>query len=555
MTAGPIHRTDLSASRLYPILLVLLGLALTADQAQAADQRPFRGSVGMSVLLCKYKGEPTPANGRSFYEDLAIKAGTGGHADYWNAVSFGGVDLKGSTVHGWYTLDQTADEARAYGGGGSADRGKKFSDCVDKAKTQGYSPPSDHIVIVITSPDIDTFGFGGGAFLGEGASVGIMSHEVGHGLTLAHSFSDDPNFQAATWSGIGEYDDQWDMMSYANVFSMNTGTFGFGGPGLNAYHRDRMGWIRRDKILRFGANGQSDRTVTLTALNRPNGTGYQMVRIPFDTNDRYRYFTVEYRVNEDWDAGFSSDAVLIHEVKEQSDGSYRSYLLRNHTGARAPRQSINREGVQIDVLSKDRANDRATVRIRSSRVDRCLQGYVWREAHANDKVCVTALRRAAVRNENQLAGSRRQPGGGAYGPDTCKQGYVWREAYSNDHVCVPPASRSTARQENLLANERRLASAAYGPNTCKQGYVWREADQSDWVCVTPQRRTEVSEENRLAASRRRTGGGAYGPDSCKQGYVWREAYTGDHVCVAPASRSKARQENESASDRLAKKGA
>ena len=75
------------------------------------------------------------------------------------------------------------------------------------------------MVIVITSPGIDTFGFGGGAFLGEDANVGIMSHEVGHGFTLSHSFSDDPAYQNATWSAMGEYDDQWDLMSYANVLS------------------------------------------------------------------------------------------------------------------------------------------------------------------------------------------------------------------------------------------------------------------------------------------------------------------------------------------------
>ena len=441
-------------------LIVLLGSFAMGENGQAAEQRPFRGSVGMSVLLCKYKNEPTPANPRTFFENLAIKAGTGGHADYWRAVSFGGVDLQGSTVKGWYFLDQTADQARAYGGGGSANRIKKFTDCRDKAIIQGYTPPSDHMVIVITSPGIDTFGFGGGAFVSEDANVGIMSHEVGHGFTLSHSFSDDPAYQNATWCAIGEYDDQWDLMSYANVLSMNTGTFGSGGPGPNAYHRDRMGWLPRNKIFRFGADGGTDRTITVTALNRPNGSGYQLIRIPFDPNDRYRYFTVEYRVNQDWDAGFPGDIVLLHEVKERSGGNYVSYLLRDHSAARSPKQSINRDGVQIDVVSTDAANNRATVRIRSNRVDRCLQGYVWREANPTDKVCVVPPRRSEVRTENQQAASRRQPGGGPYGPDTCKQGSVWREAFTGDHVCVPVASRTKARQENESASDRLAKKGA-----------------------------------------------------------------------------------------------
>lgn len=50
--------------------------------------------------------------------------------------------------------------------------------------------------------------------------------------------------------------------------------------------------------------------------------------------------------------------------------------------------------------------------------------------------------------------STRQPGGGAYGPNTCKQGYVWREAYANDVVCVVPGSRQQAAADNAAASRR-----------------------------------------------------------------------------------------------------
>lgn len=548
--------TRITRSRLIlPLVPTCLSLAFLAAGA-GAQERPFRGSVGMSVLLCKYSDSPTPPHGRDFYERLAVRSGTGGHADYWSDVSFGSVDLRGSSVHGWYTLDKTIAQSQAYGGGGSSDRIKKFTDCRDKAAAEGYTPPSGQLVIVITSPGIDVFGFNGGAFLGDGADVGVMSHEVGHGLTLKHSFSDDPSYRNATWSAIGEYDDQWDVMSYANVFTTNLGAFGAGGPGPNAYHRDRMGWLARGKIFRFGADGVTDRTLTLTALNRPTGAGYQLVRIPFDVNDPFHYFTVEYRLADAWDAGLPSDIVLIHEIKERSSGKYFSFLLRDHSGARAPRQSIDRDGVRIDVVSTDPAHGRASVRVRSSvAADRCVQGYVWREARPADHVCVTAARRSEVRQENQQAPGRRAPGGGVYGPDTCRQGFVWREAYDGDHACVEPNRREKARRENRMAFERRLGGAAYGPNTCKSGYVWRQADDRDWVCTTPERRSEVHQENVLGPSRRQPGGGAYGPDTCRQGFVWRDAFPGDHVCVSPVERTRARQENELAGDRLAKKGA
>jgi len=532
-----------------------LASCLVTLNAEAANDRPFRGSVGVSVLLCKYSDSPTPPKTRDFYDRLSVRSGTGAHADYWEDVSYGSINMNGSAVRGWYTIDKTIAQSQAYGGGGPSDRIKKFTDCRDKAAAEGYSIPADHVTVAITSPGIDTFGFGGGAFLGDGADAGVMAHEVGHGMNLNHSFSDDPAYQNATWSAIGEYDDQWDVMSYANVFSTNIGEYGFGGPGPNAYHRDRMGWLARNKIYRFGADARTDRTITLGALNRKDVAGYHMIRIPFDVNNPYRYFTIEYRMNENWDSGFPNDIVLIHEIKERDDDKYYSFLLRDHDGTRAPKQSINRDGVRIDVVSTNPATGQATVRIRSAVINRCVPGFVWREARASDRVCVSGRRRAEVREENRLASTRREPGGGAYGPDTCRSGFVWREAFEGDHACVRRESRTTARRENQLAFERRLGGAVYGPNTCKSGFVWREADIRDWVCVTAERRSEIREENRLGSTRRQPGGGAYGPDTCRSGFVWRDAFPNDHVCVDRNSRTKARQENEQANDRLAKKGA
>lgn len=90
-----------------------------------------------------------------------------------------------------------------------------------------------------------------------------------------------------------------------------------------------------------------------------------------------------------------------------------------------------------------------------------------------------------------------------YGPDTCKQGFVWREAVANDHVCVTPQTRDQAREDNARAPQNREPNGgAYGPDTCKQGFVWREANPSDHVCVPPQVRSATAEDNRQARERR-----------------------------------------------------
>jgi hypothetical protein len=82
-----------------------------------------------------------------------------------------------------------------------------------------------------------------------------------------------------------------------------------------------------------------------------------------------------------------------------------------------------------------------------------------------------------------------------YGPDTCKQGFVWREAIANDHVCVRPESRTQAREDNNRAASRVDPFGAWGPTSCKQGYVWREVVPSDHVCVTPRVRQQTRDEN------------------------------------------------------------
>lgn len=89
-----------------------------------------------------------------------------------------------------------------------------------------------------------------------------------------------------------------------------------------------------------------------------------------------------------------------------------------------------------------------------------------------------------------------------YGPDTCISGFVWREATAEDHVCVVPEVRTKARRDNAQARYRvSLTDHTYGPDTCRQGYVWREATPEDHVCVPPSVREQVRHDNAVAQSR------------------------------------------------------
>jgi hypothetical protein len=94
--------------------------------------------------------------------------------------------------------------------------------------------------------------------------------------------------------------------------------------------------------------------------------------------------------------------------------------------------------------------------------DTCIDGFLWREAFANDHVCVSRETRQQVAADNAAGAGRVEPGGGASGPGTCKPGYVWREADrnggntpGNDRVCVTPATRQQSWNDNAAAPTRR----------------------------------------------------------------------------------------------------
>jgi len=530
-------------------LKIALAATLLAATAQAGH--PFRGSAQWSVILCTFSDSAAPPRTPDFFRNMFLNSGTGGMADYWSDISNRGLNMQGSVVVGWYreSFTQAQEVART--------RNQRYQDCIDSAhnaSSNAYTPPAGHLVAVVTSPGIDLFGMNGvGSFLPVDVDLGGMAHEVGHGLSFNHSFSDDPAYRNASWAQIGEYDDPWDVMSWANAFGTSTAQFGFAPPGTNGFHTDRMGWLQKDQVMTFGADGLGSRTVTLRPLH-DSGGGVKLVRIPFDPGDLFHYYTVEFRMRSAWDAGIPSDTVLVHEVRKgASDPRDQSisYLLRDRTSSRNPVQALNANGVSIRVTGVNPTARQATVSISSDIVDRCLQGFVWREARPSDHVCVTGQIRDQTRQDNAQAANRRSPNGGPFGPDTCRQGFVWREAFPNDHVCVNPDVRTRSAQENGQAAVRRNpARVAFGPNTCRQGFVWRDADLMDYVCVTGDIRDQARQDNAQASARRSPTGGAFGPDTCRQGFVWRDAFPGDHVCVTTATRSRAADDNRQASSRI-----
>jgi hypothetical protein len=267
-----------------------------------------------------------------------------------------------------------------------------------------------------------------------------------HTLGLMHSWSNDTTYRNSDWSGWGEYDNPWDEMSAMNIYGRPGVPYATAAVGLNAFHRDRLGWIPRNRVTAFGSGGPASGSVTIGRLDNlnPSLSTPVLVRVPISAADPTHYYTIEYHKKAGWDSGIPADIVLISEIKNNT-----SYLIRKlGTPDRAPAQIVDASRVKISVnwMSGDNAS-----------------------------VSITTTS-AAV---------------GVYGPNTCKSGYVWRETDLFDYVCVTAATRTQAHNDNVADSGRHVPGSTY----CVNGYVWREAFAGDLVCIVPSVRSQTWDDN------------------------------------------------------------
>jgi hypothetical protein len=80
-----------------------------------------------------------------------------------------------------------------------------------------------------------------------------------------------------------------------------------------------------------------------------------------------------------------------------------------------------------------------------------------------------------------------------YGCDACVSPYVWRDATANDHVCVTPEERAVVSQDN--------AQYTMVAQVCNSPLVWREATPDDRRCVTEEIRTRTRNQNEAGRTR------------------------------------------------------
>jgi hypothetical protein len=301
--------------------------------------------------------DPDEPNPPSFYANLITNRGLGKNlvADYFKDNSKGKMNLNGSLVKGWYTIQDSWENVKL------KQRGGKISASITAARTAGnrpYAVPSNHTVIAMHSAPPDSGATGAGNVLGHPFvdNVTFLAHEMLHTLGMGHSYSDDLEFKSASWSSRGEYNDAWDIMSAMSVHWHNNGANGKVGPSLNTFGREKLGWLDPDDTLTVPRN-RHGKTYTLFSLTRSSRQPIA-IRVPF--GDKGFCYSVEYQIQEAWDAGIPLRQVLIRKIHEVPDKknklALRSQLLRTRGGLdpdRSPDQWVYDQatGIAITVIS------------------------------------------------------------------------------------------------------------------------------------------------------------------------------------------------------------
>lgn len=285
-----------------------------------------QGSTRWVTLMCKFNDIGTEPKTRDYFQSQYGNApGQLGH--YWSEVSYGKIDLAGSTAHGWYTLPKPRSAyVTTVNGKQKAELSQLFADCagvadieVDFRGVQGVN--------LMFNGELDGNAWGGGACATlDGVytctratwsppwsynNLAPLAHEMGHGYGLPHSDNSDGDSDT--------YDNPWDLMSDAWRNATSDAVYGTLPKHLNMYQRERLGWVDAARKLTIPAGNQTAHTITLDAGSLAGSPNTQLVVLAMPAQpDPYKtvIYTLEARRRTGtYESRLAGDAVIIHKLE------------------------------------------------------------------------------------------------------------------------------------------------------------------------------------------------------------------------------------------------
>jgi hypothetical protein len=384
-----VPKTSPLAWRFILLCLTALETAIPSPAHAQSTPSPW------AVILCKIRSDATgqfdpasePPNApgvlpfRTVAENFFTNPNAGFNAvRFFSDMSHGTLDLSGSQVFGWYTIDVNVTGYTADGPTLDKTQGEVGVLARQAASNAGVPIDSfDGLVVILNIPTgwaqgapgimwadwrrVDgrnfdgTLGPRGG---GGGNGTEIFGQEMGHGYGLDHSRRD---------GSAEDYQDMWDIMSTANAFSAPDDDYCARGPGLNAWNMRGRGWLDESRVWRD--TGQcASQTVELRPLHRKDLSGYLAAELP--GMGGHSAYLVEFRAREDWDSGIPRSAVFVHRFEGAigQDLGTHSYIMSGIGGTQdlAAGDVFESDGdgdqySRVEVLSIDEAQRVATARL------------------------------------------------------------------------------------------------------------------------------------------------------------------------------------------------
>jgi Gametolysin peptidase M11 len=346
-----------------------------------------------AVLLCKFKddqSEPPVPNFRTICERFFTTPSGGYNAfQFFSDMSHGNVDLSGSQVLGWFTVDANVSDAHSPVQPPPPDWIPRYSqwDMMVFARQAAVNAGVDInrffatilIMNIMTGSAQGTAAQGtagavwadwrrvdgrnpdgtlGARGTGGGNGTEVFGQEMGHAYGLNHSYREGSN---------AEYQDFWDIMStYVSsagrspTYTAVDHDYCARGPGMNAWNMRDRGWLDESRVWRTDKYVSFDGSVQLRPLHRHDLAGYLAAQIhAFDGASSNYLF--ELRIKSGWDEGIPRSAVLVHQFENGHSvilrGTSGQYDLAN--GGAFERLPYT----NVQVTSIDEANQTATLQI------------------------------------------------------------------------------------------------------------------------------------------------------------------------------------------------